>query len=157
MKFNGLDLMTLAETGCLKIRRGCIANIQESGIIMVEFEGDESPVACDFLRTSSAPLPLLSTGDHVLCAIETVSTHGYVMGVIQPYNQVEVANANRNAAQEIYPHAQIKFNAEEKIILQCGSSSLTLEKEGKVIILGETITSRARGTHKIKGGSVQIN
>lgn len=52
---------------------------------------------------------------------------------------------------------QVTLSAEKEIVLQCGKSSITLTKAGKIIIRGEYLLSRSTGVNKIKGGSVQIN
>jgi hypothetical protein len=52
---------------------------------------------------------------------------------------------------------QVTLSAEKEIVLQCGKSSITLTKAGKIIIRGEYLLSRATGVNKIKGGAVQIN
>lgn len=51
----------------------------------------------------------------------------------------------------------IVFNAEDKIALNCGKSSITLQKNGKVIIKGTQVTSRSSGSQKIKGSVISIN
>ena len=51
----------------------------------------------------------------------------------------------------------VTLTAEKEIVLQCGKSSITLTKAGKIIIRGEYLLSRSTGVNKIKGGSVQIN
>lgn len=52
---------------------------------------------------------------------------------------------------------QVTLTADKEIVLQCGKSSITLTKAGKIIIRGEYLLSRSTGVNKIKGGSVQIN
>lgn len=52
---------------------------------------------------------------------------------------------------------RIDFEAQEDIELKCGKSSLLLRKDGKVIIKGVQLQSRASGSNKIKGSSVAIN
>jgi hypothetical protein len=52
---------------------------------------------------------------------------------------------------------QVTLSAEKEIVLQCGKSSITLTKAGKIIIRGEYLLSRSTGVNKIKGGAVQIN
>ena len=49
------------------------------------------------------------------------------------------------------------LNAREQIVLRCGKASITLTKDGKVLIQGTYISSRSSGMNRIKGGSVQIN
>jgi hypothetical protein len=51
----------------------------------------------------------------------------------------------------------VVLSAEREIVLRCGKASLTLTREGHVVLRGEYILSRAAGVNRIKGGSVQIN
>ena len=48
-------------------------------------------------------------------------------------------------------------NAKEELVLRCGKASITLTKEGKVLIHGTYLSSRSSGVNRIKGGSVHIN
>jgi hypothetical protein len=47
--------------------------------------------------------------------------------------------------------------AEERLVLRCGAASITLTKEGKVLIAGTFVSSRSSGVNRIRGGSVEIN
>jgi hypothetical protein len=51
----------------------------------------------------------------------------------------------------------VALRASEEILLRCGTSSITLRKDGKIILKGTQIVSRASRTHKIKGAQVMIN
>lgn len=48
-------------------------------------------------------------------------------------------------------------SAKQRLTLRCGKSSITLTREGKVIVEGEYVTARSAGVLRLKGGSVQIN
>jgi hypothetical protein len=48
-------------------------------------------------------------------------------------------------------------SAKEQLVLRCGKASITLTKEGKVLIQGAYVSSRSSGVNRIKGGSVQLN
>jgi hypothetical protein len=48
-------------------------------------------------------------------------------------------------------------SAKERIVLRCGNASLTLTKEGKVIVQGTYLSHRSSGVLRLKGGSVEIN
>lgn len=52
---------------------------------------------------------------------------------------------------------RIVLTGEEEIELRCGDASISLKKNGKLVIKGAYVETRARGTNRIKGGSVQIN
>lgn len=51
----------------------------------------------------------------------------------------------------------IKVRAKEEIQFRCGKASLTLRKDGAVVIRGDKVISRAAKNNRITGGSVQIN
>lgn len=45
----------------------------------------------------------------------------------------------------------------DEIVLRCGEASITLRRNGKVVVRGAYVETHAQGTNRIKGGSVQIN
>lgn len=49
------------------------------------------------------------------------------------------------------------IKAEKEILLKCGKASILLRDDGKIVIKGTNIISRARESNKIRGGSVKIN
>lgn len=51
----------------------------------------------------------------------------------------------------------IELEGAEEVTLRCGQASITLRRDGKVLIRGSYVETRATGTNRIKGGSVQIN
>ena len=52
---------------------------------------------------------------------------------------------------------RVVLTAKTEIVLRCGAASITLTRAGKVLISGESISTRARGVNRIMGGSVQLN
>ena len=52
---------------------------------------------------------------------------------------------------------KITLEAENEIILKCGKGSITIHKDGKIIVKGTNLLSRSSGVNRIKGGSVGIN
>ncbi len=51
----------------------------------------------------------------------------------------------------------ITLEAENQITLKCGKGSITIQKDGKIIVKGSNLLSRSSGLNRIKGGSVGIN
>lgn len=47
--------------------------------------------------------------------------------------------------------------AREQLVLRCGKASITLARDGTITIDGIEVTSRAAGTNRVRGGSVQLN
>jgi hypothetical protein len=52
---------------------------------------------------------------------------------------------------------RVVIEGKDEVVLQCGEASITLRRNGKVIVKGTYLESRATGTHRIKGGTVEIN
>jgi hypothetical protein len=52
---------------------------------------------------------------------------------------------------------RVRVTAQDEIVLQCGSASVTLRRNGRVMIRGTYVETRSEGTNRIKGGQVQIN
>ncbi len=52
---------------------------------------------------------------------------------------------------------RIVFDAEKEIELKCGKSSILMKKDGKIVIKGRELISRASEANKIKGAYVNIN
>ena len=52
---------------------------------------------------------------------------------------------------------RVVLEGEDEVVLRCGRASITLRRNGKIVIRGTYLVSRAEGTNRIRGGSVQIN
>jgi hypothetical protein len=52
---------------------------------------------------------------------------------------------------------KLELSAADEITLRCGKSSITLNKNGKILIKGEHMLNRTAGSYKIKSGSIQLN
>ena len=52
---------------------------------------------------------------------------------------------------------RVVLEAADEIVLRCGEASITLRRNGRVVIRGTHVESRSRGVNRIKGGAVQIN
>ncbi len=52
---------------------------------------------------------------------------------------------------------RVRVVAQDEIVLQCGQASVTLRRNGRVVIRGTYVETQSAGTNRIKGGQVQIN
>jgi len=75
----------------------------------------------------------------------------------QPQAPRKASVFSRSGAQANVDGERLVFSAEREIVLQCGEASITLTRAGKVLVRGTYLSSRSSGTHRIQGGSVQIN
>lgn len=53
--------------------------------------------------------------------------------------------------------ARIEVQAGKELVLKCGPASITLTKDGRIVIRGADVLTRSSGSNRIKGGSVHIN
>lgn len=53
--------------------------------------------------------------------------------------------------------ARIELQAGKELVLKCGPASITLTKDGRIVIRGADVLTRSSGSNRIKGGSVHIN
>ena len=49
------------------------------------------------------------------------------------------------------------LQASESLSLTCGQASIELRADGKVLIRGDDVLLRAKGTQRIRAGTVSIN
>lgn len=52
---------------------------------------------------------------------------------------------------------RLLFEAEDEVQIKCGEASINLYKDGRVVIRGRNLISRASVVNRILGGSVQVN
>lgn len=52
---------------------------------------------------------------------------------------------------------RVEIEGQDEVVLRCGKASITLRRNGRVVIRGAYIESRSEGTNRIKGGHVLIN
>ncbi len=52
---------------------------------------------------------------------------------------------------------RIEIEGQDEVILRCGQASITLRRNGRVVVRGTYVESKSKGTNRIKGGVVLIN
>jgi len=52
---------------------------------------------------------------------------------------------------------RVVIEGKDEIVLKCGDASITLKRDGKLILRGAYVETQATGVNRIKGGSVKIN
>lgn len=142
---------------------------------------DESGRILVALSPSDAPLPARiafpAQRVDLDCAIEERRTvlvlfvdgdraQPVVVGLLQPDGgstdeEVEAPPESvREAPLQVEADAdgkRVRLTAQDELVLRCGSATITLRRNGRVIVQGASIESHATGTHRIKGGQVRIN
>jgi hypothetical protein len=52
---------------------------------------------------------------------------------------------------------RVRIVAKDEIVLECGNASITLRRNGRIVIKGSYVETCSEGTNRIKGGQVRIN
>jgi hypothetical protein len=52
---------------------------------------------------------------------------------------------------------RVRIVAKDEIVLECGNASITLRRNGRIVIKGTYVETCSEGTNRIKGGQVRIN
>ncbi len=71
-----------------------------------------------------------------------------------PTLEVDTANADLSATVD---GKKVRIDGKEEIVLRCGKASITMRRNGRIVIRGVQVESRATGRNRIKGGAVLIN
>ena len=96
----------------------------------------------------------------VLLAFENGDAHRPIItGLLREQTKtlLDLKLNKENLDDIIVDGGRFVFDAKEEIVLRCGKSSVTLKKNGKIIIRGSDLMSRSSGGNRIKGASVNIN
>lgn len=88
----------------------------------------------------------------------TLSLKGARSFKIDPKSQPESSPPQTSKMVEARVDGRkVVLHADCEILIECGASSIMLRKDGKIILKGTEIVSRASGRHKIRGASIEIN
>jgi hypothetical protein len=148
-------------------RVGWIAGVSPRGLPLVDFPGSRggpfeavSTVACagGALEAAAArrqQVVLLFDGGDPRSPIVA----GFVVAAVpagEPRALAEAPGPARPDVAEV-DGKRVCIEGMDEVVLRCGEASITLRRNGKVVIRGAYLESHSKGTNRIKGGSVQIN
>lgn len=150
-------------------RLGWLLGSDEAGRLLVDFEGNRmGPLAArrtvplepeemrDAVTTRRRAVLLFENGDPLL---------PLVIGLEQPPSPTPLLDAvlaqHESTAEQrveaLVDGKRVVVEGQDEIVLRCGLASITLRRNGRIVIKGLQIESHASGTHRIKGGTVQVN
>ncbi len=67
------------------------------------------------------------------------------------------APASGKPAEARVDGKRVVLEGQDEVVLKCGEASITLKRDGKLILRGAYVETHAKGVNRIKGGSVKIN
>jgi hypothetical protein len=132
----------------------------------VEVDIPGSPGDLSLPARSTVPLSPDDVGRSVLIVFERGDgRRPIITGLLEDHPVHDPAPANGASVVLLGDPSQtvrvdgrrLHVTARQEVLIECGKSSLRLRSDGRIVILGTDIVSRARRTHKVKGGNVLIN
>ncbi|RKH49249.1 DUF6484 domain-containing protein [Corallococcus llansteffanensis] len=150
-------------------RLGWIAGADEQGRLLVDFPGNragprvarrtislETAALQDAIAARQPVVLLFENGDPGLPLVIGMEQTSSPTPLIDEVLEAAARPAQQPVEAQV-DGKRVVIEGEDEIVLQCGQASITLRRNGRVVIRGTLIESHASGTHRIKGGSVQIN
>jgi hypothetical protein len=143
-----------------------VTGLLQGGMPLVAVEGRDAALivrrCLQQFRPAAGQERPVAIGSQVLIACENGDPdQAILIGILE---STEVPHDDGRAAPEAAPRRSARIDgesvileAESEIVLRCGRGSLTLTADGRIVLKGVEITSRALRQHKIKGGTVNIN
>lgn len=144
---------------------GTITAVNADGVAMVDYPGtDRGPTPARLAVAATAQqiqAAIASRQPAVLVFENGDRTQPIIVGLIEsPASVPAVSNASSSESPIIEADVdgkRVRVTAQDEIVLQCGAASVTLRRNGRVVIRGTYVETYSDGTNRIKGGQVQIN
>ena len=156
-----------------QVKVGCLAPGSETGALKVEFEGNtagplpaRSVVAIDEVAVGNATLSrqpvvlLFENGNPrlpIIVGLVPAEPGAVLLGSLLHTPAAAPATAPAKPAEARVDGKRVVLEGDNEVVLRCGEASITLRRDGKVILRGAYIETTATGLNRIRGGSVKIN
>jgi Domain of unknown function (DUF6484) len=136
---------------------GTIVGVAD-GRLLVRLPDSASPVAarCALKLDAAAVAELVGRSAEAVVAFEREDPERpIVTGML--HTVPDVASASTRSIEAKVDGERVVIEGRDEVVLQCGKASITLRRNGRVVIRGTQLESRAQGLNRIRGGAVQIN
>jgi hypothetical protein len=153
------------------VKVGCLAPGSTPGAILVDFEGNSagplaarSVVALDDTTIRNALLSrqpvvlLFENGDPrlpIIVGLGPPDPGAVLLGTL--LHSPAAAPTPAKPTEARVDGKRVVLEGEQEVVLRCGDASITLRRDGKLVLRGAYIETTATGLNRIRGGSVKIN
>ena len=152
-----------AEAGSFCV--GQIVRITEDGKALVDYPGN--PIGPLVARSVLSASPKPASDQKEAVPVMLVFENGdpllpIIVGILHdtlfpPSSKDELTVSTKRPHDIILDGEKLIFDAKKEIVLRCGKGSITLTKDGTIVLKGAQLLSRASGANKIKGSTISIN
>jgi hypothetical protein len=152
------------ERALVAAERGRLIAIDDVGRPFVSVEGARKPVEARVdARIHSGDLrDALESGQEVILVFEKGDLRkpiiiGLLWSPDRPPRAPDPKMRELAVIEADVDGRRVRLVAKDEIVLECGKASITMRRNGKVIVRGTHVETNSEGTNRIKGGQVKIN
>jgi hypothetical protein len=142
-------------------RTGRLVGHNEQGRLLVDFTGNPfGPLrARTTLVLAPAELSRAVAEQHAVLLLFEEGDPGrpIVVGLLRDEVPAAETPAPEPKVEVEADGRRVELEAADELVLRCGQASIVLRRNGRVVIRGTYVETRAKGVNRIKGGSVLIN
>ncbi len=129
---------------------GRVQRVLDSGDPLVELQLDDE--AREVVAQALADPVTLEPGCAVAVLLDPQKDRPLVAG------RLELPGTERDLPERLVLDAEsLVLEAEQELVLRCGKASITLTRDGRIVLRGTHVLQRSSGPVRIKGASVDIN
>jgi hypothetical protein len=153
------------------IKVGYLAPGSKPGALVVDFEGNAAgPLAARSvvaLNETTIHEALMSRQSVVLLFENGDSSLPIIVGLLSPdpgavllgslLHSPAATPAPLKPTEARVDGKRVVLEGDQEVVLRCGDASITLRRDGKLVLRGAYIETTAKGLNRIRGGSVKIN
>lgn len=158
---DGTDVVQLpVELGPITTpRTGRLVGHNDQGRLLVDFTGNPfGPLrARTTLVLAPAELERAVAEQRAVLLLFEEGDPGRPIVVGLLHDEVPAAEAPAPKLEVEADGRRVELEAADELVLRCGQASIVLRRNGRVVIRGTYVETRAKGVNRIKGGSVLIN
>nr|WP_225937986.1 DUF6484 domain-containing protein [Myxococcus sp. RHSTA-1-4] len=146
---------------------GWVAGMTVGGLLLVDFPGNRRgalPARTSLLLDAEARRQAVARRQEAVLLFERGSpARPLLIGLLQPLSETPLTDALLAEplpgvpAEAHIDGKRVVLEGRDEVVLRCGKASLTLRRDGQVLLHGVNIRADAEEVHRIRGGKVQIN
>jgi len=162
----GLELLEIDFSRPVKLTGNRVGRLvgwsEREGPIVDHASNPHGPIAArtTVALDASATAAAVDRGQEVLLVFEAErSDRPIIVGLLQErHGALEVEQERSEGKLEaVVDRRSVVFDAKDEIVLRCGEASITLRRNGRIVVRGTHVETRSKGVNRIKGGVVRIN
>jgi hypothetical protein len=160
----------VTSAGSASVKVGCLVSGSKPAALMVDFAGNAAgPLAArsvlaldeasirDAIAMRQSVVLLFENGDPRLPIVAGLVPPEPGAALLGSLLHPPAPAAPAKPTEARVDGKRVVLEGEQEVVLRCGDASITLRRDGKLILRGAYIETTSKGLNRIRGGSVKIN